>query len=240
MKCGNSPYPLTMTSHLGPVATPLHIAPTARPVSRGVHEEAAAAITTLQPGQIRAGQEQRRGPRDWPKRPRQILSGTDPPPAISSDRWQHAAVILPLRKDAVESPKVAIGCSLTQRLRPKQAVDDDPKPRHSPPRRRVIHPLREVGAVGKVDAEHTADVLLGLGHVTNITSNGGYSERMMDDGSWMMDGANHPSSIIHHPAFQAGQLLQRLHRRHLVRVEGAEALGQFGGAALGIARRGGA
>ncbi len=181
MQRGNSPHPLTMTSHLGPVATPLHVAPAARPVARGVHEEATAAITTFQPGQIRPRQQERRRPGDRPERPRHILRRTDPPPAIPTHRRQHAAVILPLRKDAVEPPKVAISCSLTQRLRPEQPVKEDPKTGDRTQRRRVIHRLRQLGAVGKVDAENTADVLMGLEYVTNITANGGYGDRRIDD-----------------------------------------------------------
>ncbi len=61
-------------------------------------------------------------------------------------------MILPLREDAVESPKVAFGGSLTQRLRPKQPVEEDPKTGDLTQRGRVIHRLRQLGAIGKVDA----------------------------------------------------------------------------------------
>ena len=48
-----------MPSDLGPVTTPLHVAPPARAIPRGVEKEPTTAITTLETHQVRT-REQRR------------------------------------------------------------------------------------------------------------------------------------------------------------------------------------
>lgn len=182
MKRGNSSDSLTVTGDLGPVATPLHVAPPTRPIPGGVEEEPTTTITALEADQVGSRQQERRRPRHRPQHPLHILRPADPPPAIPPDGRQDAPVILPLREDAIEPPEVAFRRAFAQRLGPEQAVEHDPESGNLTPRRGVIHGLLERRAVGEVDTQNAADVMLGLKHVTNITSHGGYGERMMDDG----------------------------------------------------------
>jgi len=85
-------------------------------------------------------------------------------------------VVLPLRKDAVETREVALRGPSAIRLRPQYPVYQRAKTCHRPPLHQVIHPLGEVGSIGKIDAGNAADGLCGVGHVTNITWNGGYGD----------------------------------------------------------------
>lgn len=85
-------------------------------------------------------------------------------------------MILPLRKDAVEPREVALRGPRSIRLRPQYPVYQRAKTCHRPPLHQVIHPLGEVGSIGKIDAGNAADGLCGVGHVTNITWNGGYGD----------------------------------------------------------------
>ncbi len=149
-----------MPSRLDPVATGLHVAPAPRMISRDVEKEAPALLATLQPAEVRSGENPGRRPRHRPQCTDRSTRLGDPPPAIPAHGRPQSTARPTAGQDAIEQCQVPFVGAPAARFGTKDPPEGVLKtPRQPPP-----SPPRRTGRLPRCPGRPTRSRNLSLEH----------------------------------------------------------------------------